>query len=451
MSRRPRVAVIGGGAAGFFAAINLAEALKSKSKSKLPGASAPEIHIYEANRRPLNKVRISGGGRCNVTHACFDPRELVEHYPRGSRVLRGVFARFAPRDTLEWFAARGVQTKTEADGRIFPISDDSATIVNCLMDGARAAGVQLYRQTSVRKLTPAVNGDPDADQREGASRWKLEIDASAGANAEAPSGEQLYDRVIFAAGAGPQVFELLAALGQPLIDPVPSIFTFQIRDDRIRELPGLAVERASVRLPAFKQLSKLSIPGPVLITHWGLSGPAVLRMSAFAARELCAANYSTELLVNWCGDAGETTVREALQAHRRAHGARQVRGDRLFALPARLWRSLCAAAGLSDEGWAQMNGGQLHALTQELCRGQYRISGKGVFKEEFVTAGGVDCRRVDFRTMESREFPGLFFAGEVLDVDGVTGGFNFQNAWSTGWVAAQAIAEELKEFEDTGS
>lgn len=421
---KPAIAIIGGGAAGFFAALAAADhsrALQSQNKkSRQAAGDACEITIFEANRRPLNKVRISGGGRCNLTHACFDVRELVEHYPRGGRALKGVFARFQPEDTIDWFRHRGVETKTEADGRMFPVSDDSATIVECLLSGARSAGIRLRTETPVIGIQQTDTGLLRLTLRDGSFEY--------------------FDRVVLAAGGSHATFQLAAEAGHTVVSPVPSIFTFAITDSRIADLPGLAVERAVIRLPA----AKLEARGPVLITHWGLSGPAVLRLSAFGARRLFETEYKMELRINWREGDNENSIREFLLDLKKRHGARAVAGESGGLLPARLWRSLSAAAGAGDgTTWAQLSGPVLHRLIQEITAGVFQIEGKGAFKEEFVTAGGVDLREVDFRTMQSRRVPGLYLAGEILDIDGVTGGFNFQSAWSTGWLAGRAVVEGL--------
>jgi hypothetical protein len=402
----PRVAVIGGGAAGFFAAIRCAR--------ENPRAS---ITILEGNRRPLGKVRISGGGRCNLTHACFDPGELVRHYPRGGRELRGAFSRFQPRDTVEWFRQHGVECKTEADGRMFPVSDDSATIIECLLEAAREAGVRLICHRSVTALT-----------------WSVDSGGFELHYKDAPP--ESFNRVLLSCGGNPAGFAFAADLGHRIAPPVPSIFTFSLSDPRLRDLPGVAVSAASVRLPA----AKLSAEGPLLITHWGLSGPAVLRLSAFAARQLHEHNYRMELRVNWRPDETETTVRDRLLKLKSTVGARLVAGECGGLLPSRLWRSLAVACGADNLRWSQVPAKILSELAREVTDGVFHIQGKGVFKEEFVTCGGVALREVDFRTMQSRRVPGLFFAGEVLDIDGVTGGFNFQSAWTTGWIAGQALA-----------
>ena len=409
------IAIIGGGAAGYFGAIALAEALHASG-------STARITIFEAGRRSLEKVRISGGGRCNLTHACFDARALVDFYPRGAKALRGVFSRFQPRDTIEWFEARGVPTKVEDDGRVFPVSDRSESIIACLREQVQRYGIQERFASAVR----AMRFD------ENTKTYYLK-------SAQSDAAELAFDRVLFAPGGSPGAFRLAGGLGHRIVPPVPSIFTFSIDDALLKDLAGVAVPVARVRLPQHK----LESAGPVLITHWGLSGPAVLRLSALAARELFAKKYQAQLRVNWCGES-EAVVREFLENVRGKHGARQVGGECQQLLPARLWRRLCELAGITKETtWAQLPGKQFHALLALATASELNIKARGVFKEEFVTAGGIDLRDVDFRTMQSRCLPGLYFAGEVLDVDGLTGGFNFQNAWSTAWIAGRALAAEL--------
>ncbi|MCR9144002.1 MAG: NAD(P)/FAD-dependent oxidoreductase [bacterium] len=431
-----KLAVVGGGAAGFFAAIAAAERYAEVYANSRDSKTPLAITIFEANRKPLNKVRISGGGRCNLTHACYDPKELIEHYPRGARALQGVFARFQPRDTIDWFARRGVETKTEADGRMFPVSDDSATIVNCLLKASQDAGIRLLTGRTVTKIEPAItdvseseNPEPDSES----PRLRLQFQDGV--------PDQIYDRVILAAGGSPGTFELAAGSGHRIVAPVPSIFTFAVKDARIVDLPGLAVEGARVRLPS----AKLEARGPVLITHWGFSGPAILRLSAFGARKLHDAQYQMDLLINWLGDSGdENSTREFLRDLKRRHGARLVAGESGGLLPARLWKNIVSAAGATEgETWARVSSSVMHRLVQEVVAAKFRIQAKGVFKEEFVTAGGVNLKEVDFRSMRSKRVPGLFLAGEILDIDGVTGGFNFQSAWSTGWLAGRGAAESL--------
>lgn len=403
-----RVVVIGGGAAGFFGAIACAE-----------GHPHVQVTLLEASRNLLSKVRISGGGRCNVTHACFEPTALVQHYPRGNKALRGPFTRFSPTDTIDWFRQHGVKLKTEADGRMFPVTDDSATIVDCLQQTARAVGVDIWVNSSV------------ADIQHRSDRFAITL----------RSGEVLKcDRILIATGSHPSGHKLAVSLGHSLVPPVPSLFTFNIPDPNLWELAGIAVETAQVTLqvPDHKPLVQT---GPLLITHWGMSGPAVLKLSAWGARSLYDCRYRATILVNWLPDYSLNQVSEVLQDTKTNHGRKAVLAFSPFALPRRLWHYLVSRIGIvEDLRWAELSKASLQKLVQELCRSSYPIRGKGVFKEEFVTCGGIPLKEVDFKTMESRCCAGLFFAGEVLDIDGVTGGFNFQNAWTTAWLAGQAMA-----------
>ncbi len=418
-----RVVVIGAGAAGIFGAIACAE-------------SSPEleIHLLEAGREPLSKVRISGGGRCNVTHACFDPALLVTHYPRGSRALRGAFSRFQPRDTVQWFQQRGVALKTEADGRMFPTTDDSATIINCLLGEARRLGIQIHTGTPVRRVKRQDDG------------FQIFLNR-AGENGKAVSEEGVSlgaDRILLATGSSPAGFRLAIALGHSIVPPVPSLFTFNVRDRTLHDLAGVSVEPVELvlKVPGEKALTQT---GPLLITHWGLSGPAVLKLSAYGAVGLHRQGYQAELQVNWLPAQSQDQVRSQLLTTKQAQGKRLVLKHCPVALPRRLWQYLVLhRVGLApDRTWANVAKGDLQKLVAEINRGLYPISGKGVFKEEFVTCGGIRLRDVDFKTMASRLCPGLHFAGEVLDVDGITGGFNFQNAWTTGYLAGKAMADAL--------
>ena len=404
---KKRVIIIGGGAAGFFAAIRCAE-LNPEA----------EVTILEAGREVLSKVRISGGGRCNVTHACFVPKELSKFYPRGERELIGPFHRFCSGDTVDWFEKRGVPTKIEEDGRMFPASNSSQTIVDCLWGSAQAAGVEVQMQQRVQQLEPPAEGRP---------HWLVH------------TKENSYpaDAVMVASGSSPAMWKLLAELGHSIVEPVPSLFTFNIKDARIEGLPGLSVPKATVQV----QGSKLQASGPLLITHWGLSGPAILRLSAWGARELATRKYQFTLRVNWLSLSLEF-VREELDGLRREMQKKQLMANTQFGLPTRLWRSLVAGAGISEQlRWAELSNKGLNKLAEELVNGQYAVNGKSTFKEEFVTAGGVDLREIDFKTFQSKLFPGLFFAGEVLNIDAITGGFNFQAAWTGGWIAGEAMAE----------
>ncbi len=400
----PEILVIGGGAAGFFGAIAAAEA-------------GGRVTLLEAAREPLGKVRISGGGRCNVTHHCFEPAQLVRHYPRGGKALRGAFSRFQPRDTVAWFAARGVELKTEADGRMFPTSDRSETIVQCLQTSAARAGVRVRTRAPVADVTRQ----------------------DAGFQVVLRSGAVLHgDRLLIATGSSPAGLRWAAALGHSLQPPVPSLFTFQIRDPRLAELAGLSVPSAELTLQAGTE--KLTQSGPLLVTHWGLSGPAVLKLSAWGARVLHPHRYQVPLRLDWLPGVNAEQLRQHLLALKQQQPRRQVASAAPVDLPKRLWQRLVAAAEISPERtWAEVSKRSLHALWQELKRGEFQIAGKGLFKEEFVTCGGVSLQEIDFKTMASRCCPGLHVAGEVLDIDGVTGGFNFQSAWTTGWLAGQAL------------
>jgi len=403
MSRH--VAVIGGGAAGFFAAIAAAERLGKEGK----------VTLLEATAHPLAKVRISGGGRCNLTHSCFDPAELAKRYPRGGRELLGAFHRWQPRDTLEWFAKRGVAAKAEADGRMFPVTDDSATVVDCLARAARQAGVDLRLRCPVRSI-----------QREG-DGFSLGL----------ADGPLRADRVILATGgaAGGGGHALAAGLGHSIEPPVPSLFTFRIRDPRLEGLSGLTVADAGTEVEG----TRLRERGPVLVTHDGLSGPGILRLSAWGARDLAQTGHRFILGVNWAPTLAPAAVEAALAGLREREARKSVATWNPFGIPGRLWERLAAAAGASGT-WANLPADRLRALAAQVSATRLQVDGKNANKEEFVTCGGVRLREVDFRAMESRVAPGLHLAGEVLDIDGVTGGFNFQAAWTTGWIAGNAAA-----------
>ncbi len=416
--------MVGGGAAGFFSAITCAK--------MYPQA---RVTLLEAGRQLLAKVRISGGGRCNATHACFDPAILVQNYPRGGKALRGAFTRFQPRDTVEWFASHSVTLKTEADGRMFPVTDDSATIVNCLIRAAEDAGVQIRTGdavVSVKQLTSDIGEGPHSsasltDRGDTAPRFEIEL----------KSGEQLKcDRLLLATGSNPSGFKWAKDLGHTIEPPVPSLFTFNIYDSRIQDLAGVSVANAKVKLPG----AKLEQTGPLLITHWGVSGPAVLKLSAWGARFLHDRHYRTPVLINWLPQYNPEVLRQQLLGVKSQLSHRLVVSSCPFPIPRRLWERLTSAIGIDEpKRWADISNKTLDKLLQELVQGEYQITGKGAFKEEFVTCGGVNLKEVDFKTMESRRCRGLYFAGEILDIDGVTGGFNFQSAWTTAWLAGNAI------------
>ncbi len=408
----PRVIIVGGGAAGFFAAIACAE-------------SSPDARaiILERGARCLDKVRISGGGRCNVTHACFERREFATRYPRGEKPLLSPFHKFSARDTVTWFESRGVRLKTETDGRMFPVSDSSQTIVDCLTTAAQSAGVELRLNCGVGSVTRQANGG-----------FALTLS----------NGEKLVcDRLLLATGGcrAAASGQLAVSLGHTLEPPVPSLFTFQIESAWLRSLAGVAVELTELAVPP----AKLRERGPLLVTHWGLSGPAVLRLSAWGARALHALNYHFPLLVNWLPEMDPNRISAELNTRRQSQPAKLVVNAPVAPLSSRLWEQLVLAAGIARETrWASLTRAQVHSLTQQLARSEFAVTGKSLNKDEFVTCGGVRLSEVDFKTMESRVCPGLFLAGELLDIDGVTGGFNFQAAWTTGFLAGRTLAGQLQ-------
>lgn len=414
MSEKTRVVVVGGGAAGFFAAITCAEKL----------GPAGTVTLYEATAHPLAKVRVSGGGRCNVTHACFEPRALAQRYPRGGRELLGAFHRWQPRDTIEWFAAHGVETKTEADGRMFPVTDDSATIVDCLLQAAAQAGVTVVTSVGVRKVERLgrAGGAPDF--------WVTLTD---GATARC-------DRLLLATGGNKSSagLTIAAAMGHTIEPPVPSLFTFHIDDARLIGLSGVSLEHVVTSVSGMK----LRETGPLLITHWGLSGPAVLKLSAWGARELAACNYEFKLAVNFTPDHTRDGLLRVFAATRGGHAKKQLATWNPLGLPQRFWERMLTTAGIAPATqWAGVSAAALGVLATLLTAAEFIVVGKSMNKEEFVTCGGVRLSEVEFKTMESKLCPGLYFAGEVLDIDGITGGFNFQSAWTTGWLAGQAMGE----------
>lgn len=377
-----------------------------------------EVLLLEKSDKLLAKVRISGGGRCNVTHDCSEPRRLARHYPRGEAFLRKVFARWGQPEAVQWFAQHGVRLKTEADGRMFPTTDDARTVIEALQGAAGKLGVAIRLHGPVTRMEPA----------DGA--WLLET----------PQGLLHAARVVVATGGAPRAegLEWLRALGHEVVAPVPSLFTFNLPGEGIRELMGVVAPGVRVRIEG----TRLESSGPLLITHWGFSGPAVLRLSAFGARTLHGRGYAYTVRVHWLGEVGESEARDQLQAEASAHPKRQLSNATSFGLPARLWTFLLERAGLAPEKPLSELGPRLLArLLDVLTNDKYAAQGKTTFKEEFVTAGGVALDRIDPATMESRVAPGLHFAGEVLDIDGITGGFNFQAAWSTGWLAGKAAAE----------
>ncbi|HLP18965.1 MAG TPA: NAD(P)/FAD-dependent oxidoreductase [Chitinophagales bacterium] len=401
---KKNIIIIGGGAAGFFAAINCAE--------KNPGYS---ITILERSPTLLHKVKISGGGRCNVTHACFEPKDLVKFYPRGEKQLLGPFNRFNPSNTIDWFAQRGVKIKREADGRMFPVTDNSQTIIDCFMDESNRLGVKIKLRCGADNIEP-LNG-----------KWVVTTNANQVLQADA---------VIITAGSSHGVWDTLKQLGHTIVPPVPSLFTFNIKDERIKGLEGLSVPQAQVTAVG---IPKLTATGPLLITHWGMSGPAILRLSAWGARALSAVNHQFEIEVNWISK-DINVVKEALKSMKQAHPKKGVVTTAMFDIPKRLWERLVMVIPQAEKrNFADISNKDIDALSVEIAKARYKVSGKSTNKDEFVTSGGVDLAEIDFRTMESKICPGLFFAGEVLDIDAITGGFNFQAAWSTAYIASQTI------------
>ena len=403
------VLIIGGGAAGYYAALICAEAA--------PGA---KIVILERAGSPLGKVRISGGGRCNVTHACYEPIKLVTFYPHGGKALRGPFTRFGPQHLTQWFVDRGVALKTEPDGRVFPITDRSETIIGCFESEAKRLGVNIRLHAVVEDVRPAPGGfEVSLDNEE---TWQAKC-------------------VLLATGGARPGHIIAQRLGHTIVEPVPSLFTFNVTDPRLSGLAGLSVPDARLSLPT----ARLEQRGPLLITHWGLSGPAALRLSAWGARSLFEQNYQADLRLSWLGDFTPEKLRAVFQSLRAEHGRQRIyAASPVSGIPTRLWERLAWVAGVKpSQHWADASKGLLELLEQELLDCPLRITGKGEFKEEFVTSGGVDLDEVDFRSMQSRKQPGLFLAGEILDIDGVTGGFNFQAAWTTAWHAGKAMAERL--------
>ncbi len=403
-SEKADLVVTGGGAAGFFCAVNAARLHPGK-----------KIVLLEKTGKVLSKVKVSGGGRCNVTHALDSVSELVKRYPRGGNFLKKSFSRFFVPDTIAWYAERGVTLKTEADGRMFPDSDDSQTIIDCLLREADRHRVQVRRHAEAQSLE-RVNGE-----------WKITI--AGGATITAPN-------VCIAAGgyASADKFAYLTALGHTIEPPAPSLFTFNMPGNPVTGLMGVSVPEAAVRIAG----SKLAEKGPLLITHWGMSGPAVLRLSAWGARYLQEQQYKFTLIVNWLPEMNENALRDAWPQWRQELGKQQTGTRNPFGLPSRLWLFLLAEAGISESTrWAEIPAKEQNRLIRLLTAMEFPVSGKTTFKEEFVTCGGIRLSEIDPLTMQSRVVPGLYFAGEVMDVDGITGGFNFQHAWTSGWIAAQ--------------
>lgn len=400
------VIVIGGGAAGYFTSINVAEMNPDL-----------QVIILERGKEVLTKVKVSGGGRCNVTHAEFEPKELSQNYPRGGKELLGPFHTFMTGDTIDWFEKRGVELKIEMDGRMFPTTDSSQTIIDCFISETERLGIVLMRKHAVKNIE--IEGN----------HWKIET----------PAEIFTTKKLVIATGSNPKIWNLMEKLGHTIVSPVPSLFTFNIDDERIKDLSGIATD-VSVKILNEKEKVQLESTGPILITHWGISGPAILRLSAWGARVLEPTKYHFTIKVNWLADISTEDTLKDLLALKALNPKKTVHKYTQFGLPKRLWQNLVKASMIMPhEIWAEISKKKLQQLAMQLTSGQYEVKGKSTFKEEFVTAGGVDLKEVDFRTFQSKLHNNLYFAGEVLNIDAITGGFNFQNAWTGGFMVAKAI------------
>lgn len=417
------VIIVGGGAAGFYAAIHIVE-------------QNPKLRtiILERGKSVLSKVKVSGGGRCNVTHAEFSPNELVTNYPRGQKELLGPFHQHSPLDVMSFFEKRGVSLKIEKDGRIFPKSDSSQTIIDCFENEVKKLGIKVYRNSSVIEINKDEQG------------WSVKTrNASYGAK-----------KLMLTTGSNPKIWNLLRAMGHTIVTPVPSLFTFNIDDERLHDLQGISTHISAQVLPKdeylkpdlqlkslLREVPQLTAEGPMLITHWGLSGPAILRLSAWGATILNQYNYKFNIVINWVPNYTTRSVESYLREIKKVESKKTVLRTEALNLPRRLWVKLVHAAGIHNSlKWAEITKNQLRSLAQQLTASVFKVDGKSTFKEEFVTAGGIDLKEINFKTFESKLCPNLFFAGEIINVDAITGGFNFQNAWTGAYIAAKAIASE---------
>lgn len=404
---KKRLIVIGGGAAGFFCAVNA-----PRMNSNL------EVIIIEKTNKLLSKVKVSGGGRCNVTHACFDIAEMSRKYPRGSNFVKKTFHQFFTTDTIQWFEERGVKLKTEADGRMFPVTNSSQTVIDCLMKEANKYSVEIKMNSEVTGLS----------YKEG--KFVIELGNQKGLTS---------DFVCIACGGFPKksMFNWLIELGHSIEEPIPSLFTFNLPGHPITRLMGVSVENCRVKITG----TKLEQEGPLLITHWGLSGPAILKLSAWGARQLAKANWQFTIIVNWLPGFSEQQLAKQFQSLRFSIAAQKIGNTNPFRLPQRLWEFLVQHSRIdNDTRWADLPAKDQNRLAKNLCASEFEINGKTTFKEEFVTAGGIKLNEIDANTMMSKIIPGLYFAGEIVDVDGITGGFNFQHAWTSGFIVAKSIA-----------
>ncbi|MDF5691293.1 NAD(P)/FAD-dependent oxidoreductase [Aquirufa aurantiipilula] len=408
MSKELRISIIGGGAAGFFAAIS--------AKQHNPNA---HVQILEKTSHVLAKVKISGGGRCNVCHAEFNNRKLAEHYPRGEKFLKKAFEQFDAASTMEWFEKRLVALTTYPDGCVFPLSNTSQSIIDCFMREAKKLDIEILLHHGIDSITRQESGGFVLGSKDKTINT---------------------DRVIVTTGGQPKLTGLhwLEALGHPIVPPFPSLFTFNMPDEPIKEFMGLVVEKATVRIEGQKLLGK----GPLLITHWGMSGPAILQLSAWGARMLAEVNYQFSILVNWLDETKESELREKLENTKKIHGGKMISNHGPFPIPSRLWNFLLTKNEINlNSRWNEVNPKQINKLVNTLLNDRYQVQGKTTFKEEFVTAGGLDLSEIHVQSMESKQVPGLFFAGEIMDIDGITGGFNFQAAWTTGFIAGKCAAQ----------
>ena len=395
-----KVIIIGGGASGFFTAANIDTKLY-------------DVTILEQNSDVLQKVKISGGGRCNVSHACFDPRELVQFYPRGHKELLSVFTKFQPGDTMNWYEEHGVPLKIEDDNRIFPVSNSSQSIIDCLVNECRKKNVKILTKQTVTEILPQENG------------YKIH------------TTDQNYfaDYVVFSTGSSPKAFKILEKLGHQIITPVPSLFTFNIKNEILKDLMGTSFQYVDIEIPKLN----LEESGSLLITHWGLSGPAVLKLSAWGARELAALKYQFEIIVNFIGMASEDAL-EIFKNFKENEPKKSIGQAKIFDITNRFWQRILFVSGIDTaKQLANINNKEMQKIIENLCCCRMNVTGKSTFKEEFVTAGGVDLKEMDFKTMKSKKLPNFYISGEVLNIDAVTGGFNFQACWSEGWLIAQDL------------
>ena len=395
-----KVIIIGGGASGFFTAANIDTKLY-------------DVTILEQNSDVLQKVKISGGGRCNVSHACFDPRELVQFYPRGNKELLSVFTKFQPRDTMNWYEEHGVALKIEDDNRIFPESNSSQSIIDCLVNECRKKNVKILTKQTVTEILPQENG------------YKIH------------TTDQNYfaDYVVFSTGSSPKAFKILEKLGHQIITPVPSLFTFNIKNEILKDLMGTSFQYVNIEIPKLN----LEESGSLLITHWGLSGPAILKLSAWGARELAALKYQFEIIVNFIGTASEDAL-EIFKNFKENEPKKSIGQAKIFDITNRFWQRILFVSGIDTaKQIANINNKEMQKIIENLCCCRMNVTGKSTFKEEFVTAGGVDLKEMDFKTMKSKKLPNFYISGEVLNIDAVTGGFNFQACWSEGWLIAQDL------------